>query len=763
MPRTSYGVITLAAALVCSAPAAHAQSAAAPIRLENAQMRVVFDAKDGHVVELVDRKSGKAFLTSPADTLGVWDVHVADEGGSARRLRPADARRFRFSRSSVGAAPAVRLVWDGFADAPKLAVTATVRLRAAEPMSEWRIRLDGIGGIGVDSVRFPRIGGVASLGAREELAVPQWMGERTREPRRLLAGADGKGRRLEWFYPGRMSFQALALYDAGGPGLYLAADDSLAYRKSFAVWGASDGSAGYEMVHLPENPGRAASYAPRYAALVGGFTGDWMTVAERYRAWGTKQRWARESRVSLGRIPRWVQNTGLWVWNRGRSEMVLAPAESLQTHAPDLPVSVFWHWWHNGPYDTSFPDYLPPREGAASFTRAVERAHQRGLHAIIYMNQRLWCVETPSWTRERGERWAVRDAAGKIRTEVYNTFNPIPCATMDVATQGWRDKYAGIADSAIRDYGVDGIYMDQAVLSLVCYAPDHGHPIGGGHYWMDGFTKLADQIRRGAGDETRPTLAGEGGGENWLPELDAFLTLQVSMERYADPTSGWEVIPFFQAVYHPYAITYGTYGSLTYPPYDELWPEKTRPANALTLLDRKYRNQFYLEQARGFVWGMQTTLANFLTEQLHERSEEIGYVVQLARLRTKMPQYFMRGTMLPAPPHDAPEITIPMSRISIYASRSGGATELEKRVQSAITGAWRSPTGGVAIAVASIVDDSLPLIVRVDPAKYGVPGGTRVFLTDATGRRRLTTLKAGENLVAVPLAPRGAAVLELVR
>jgi hypothetical protein len=334
---------------------------------------------------------------------------------------------------------------------------------------------------------------------------------------------------------------------------------------------------------------------------------------------------------------------------------------------------------------------------------------------------------------------------------------------MDVATQGWRDKYAGIADSAIRDYRVDGIYMDQAVLSLVCYAPDHGHPIGGGHYWVDGFTKLADRIREGAGAETRPALAGEGGGENWLPELDAFLTLQVSMERYADPASGWEVIPFFQAVYHPYAITYGTYGSLTYPPYDELWPAKTRPANALTLLDRKYRNQFYLEQARGFVWGMQTSLANFLTEQLDQRSEEIGYVVQLARLRTKLPQYFMRGTMLPAPAHDAPEITIPMSRISIYASRTGGATELERRVQSAITGAWRSPAGGVAIAVASIVDDSLPLTVRVDPAKYGFPRGATIYRVDASGRRRLTKLGAGEAPVSVPLAPRGAAVVELVR
>ena len=99
-----------------------------------------------------------------------------------------------------------------------------------------------------------------------------------------------------------------------------------------------------------------------------------------------------------------------------------------------------------------------------------------------------------------------------------------------------------------------------------------------------------------------------------MPYLDAFLTLQVSRERYSDPASGWEVIPMFQAAYHPYALTYGTYGSLTLPPYDELWPAEKRPATAMTLLDAKYVRQFYLEQARMFVWGMQPTIANFLPD-----------------------------------------------------------------------------------------------------------------------------------------------------
>jgi len=739
------------------------QASPAPIRLENARLRLLLDARDGRVVELRDRATRQAFVTGTPDTLGLWELRAASVGGAVRRLRPADARRFRWGRTGGQESPALRLRWDdfGIAEAPGLSVTADVRLRADTPTSEWRIRLDGIAGLGVDTVRYPRLAGIPSLGSEEELAVPQWMGQRTRAPRRMLAGADGAGRRLEWFYPGLLSLQAIALYQSGGPGLYLAADDSLAYRKSFALWGEGGGTAGYEMVHLPENPGAAATYAPSYAAIVGTFTGDWMTAAERYRAWGTRQRWARESRLTRGQVPAWVRETGLWVWNRGRSPGVLEPATLLQREAGDsLPVSVFWHWWHHGPYDTSFPDYLPPREGEGPFRDALRKAQGAGLHAIVYMNQRLWCVNTPSWTSDRGARWAVRDADGKIRTEVYNVFDPQPCATMDVATQGWRDKYAGIADTVLNDYGLDGIYMDQAVLSLVCYAPDHGHPVGGGHYWMDGFTALARDIRRRAADSTR-ALAGEGGGESWLPELDMFLTLQVSMERYADPASGWEVIPFFQAVYHPHGITYGTYGSLAYPPYDELWPEKTRPANALQPLDRKYRRQYFLETARAFVWGMQPTVANFLPWQLEQRREEIDYLLQLARLRQRLPAYFLHGTMLRPPALDAPEVDVTMSRVSIYASRQGGATELTKRVPSAIAGAWRSPRGGVAIALASIADDSLALSVRIDPATYGLKRGTRLWWVDDTGDRASRTVGAGPLTLPITLPPRGAAVVEL--
>ncbi len=326
---------------------------------------------------------------------------------------------------------------------------------------------------------------------------------------------------------------------------------------------------------------------------------------------------------------------------------MLVPAAVLRGKL-GLPVNVFWHWWHGCPYDTGFPEYLPPREGGDAFRAALAEAHRQDIRALVYMNQRLWGMTTRSWVAENAAAYAVKGPDGAIRPEVYNTFTRQPCASMCMGTSFWRTKYATLAERAVRELSVDGIYMDQACSSLACYDPAHGHALGGGSYWMNGFRTLADDVRRRSSNARALALAGEGCSEPWLPYLDLMLTLQVSRERYAPVLDGWEPIPMFHAVYHDTAMLYGNYSSLTSPPYDDLWPAEHAPKEPLALLDRKYACQFYLEQARAFVWGQQPTIANFQPEQLTTRAEEIDYLLKLARVRMRAVKYLLRGTMLRA-------------------------------------------------------------------------------------------------------------------
>ncbi len=742
-------------------------------RLASPNLQVGFDVRNGQLRELVDLNLGYNLLGRFPGPL--WEVELATAEGPLL-LAPEHAGSFK-AELLPPPQRGGRLTWNNFpaSQARNVSVQVEVHLDEPAPLSRWSLAIAGLAEQVVREVKFPRVPDVAEQDS-ERLAVPVWQGQLATHPRELLNPAGGNPRRHQWEYPGRLALQCLAVYRPDGPGLYLACDDTNANRKTFAVFGGVNTNLGCEIVHVPEGASTSGHFQLPYQVVLGSFTGDWFTAAERYRAWARDQVWARESRLRQGAVPDWVRNTGIWVWNRGRSTNVLAPAVELQKQLK-LPVSVLWHWWHGCSYDTGFPEYLPPREGTRPFQSALAAAHQHDVRALVYMNQRLWGMTTQSWTNEHAERFAVKDSTGRIRPEVYNTFTKAPCVPMCMGTAFWRDTYAGLAERAIRELGVDGIYMDQACTSLACYDSTHGHPLGGGTYWMNGFRDLAAEIRQRAGfggsrpklaapkfsaaeaKQSRVALAGEGCGEPWLPYLDLMLSLELSRERYAPP-DGWETIPFFNAVYHDSVITFGNYSSLTMPPYDDLWPAEFAPKEPLKLLDRKFSRQFYLEQARAFVWGQQPTVANFLPRHLQERPEETEFATRLAKLRSQAAKYLQHGTFLRPPRIDAPEATIDMSRLSIYAGQQGGLTTFQKRVPLALASAWRAPDGSIAIALASISDEPMELSFKLDVNEYGLPKRGWLYRLDETGRRRVGEFTAPEASVKLTLPPRGACILE---
>ncbi|HNU99185.1 MAG TPA: DUF6259 domain-containing protein [Verrucomicrobiota bacterium] len=757
-----------------------ATASANVVQLENQSLVLGVDSHNGRILELADRASGQDFANAahPGD---LWELEF--DGAPPRTVAPADARVFRIERLR-GSDRGLRLDWSGFGlpDAPALRIEVIVRLDRRRALSRWQLAVDAPGERTIQRIRFPRVHRLPRL-ERECLAVPFWAGLLARNPRHIFAGGAPGGVRREYDYPGHCSMQCLAFYSESGPGLYFACDDTAGYRKAFAAF--STGAEGpvlrpnpgvdesvapeageapdlnLEIVHLPDREEAVGRrYTLPYSAIIGAFQGKWFDAAEIYRAWATNQTWARESRWKRKAVPHWIADTGLWIWNRGRSPGVIEPAVAFQREI-GLPVSVFWHWWHGCAYDTGFPEYLPPREGNASFMAALDRAHASDVRALVYMNQRLWGMTTESWTNENAATYAVKAADGRVRPEVYNVFTKLPCATMCLGTEFWRSKYAGLAIEAFNRLGVDGIYMDQACSSLVCLDSQHGHPPGGGTYWMNGFKALESDIRQRCPTRGGVALAGEGCAENWLPHLDLMLALDVSRERYAAP-DGWEPIPFFHAVYHGYGVFYGNYSSLTMPPYDDLWPAEFAPQKPLELLDRRFSRQFYLEQARSFIWGQQPTLANFQPSQFRERPDEIAYVMRLARLRKLALDYLQDGAMLPPPNVETPHQEIPISRLSIYAGQREALKEFQMTVPLVLASAWRAVNGRMAVAVASIADQPLTPTIRLDAARCGLSRRARVEPIGEPPPIACKTGFDGENLELRPaLAPLEARVWTL--
>lgn len=759
-PKTQrWWIVFLVSIVSCfSMSITRAEPAARIARVSSPFFQVGLECGSGRIVELADLASTRNFVTETPVSGGLWELEFA--GNPPNRLIPARAQSCQ-ARRLQGGEPGLRLTWSqfGLSNAPQLAVEVTVRLDRQQASSRWGIEIAAPGNLEVARIRFPRIQNLTQL-ERERLVVPVWAGLLAEDPRQIFSGSSDGSVRREYDYPGHCSVQCLSFYAEGGPGLSMACDDTAGYRKTFAVFGECAAGLNLEIVHLPERRSSSTGrYRLPYSTTIGTFQGDWYDAAAIYRSWATNQAWARQSRYRLGRVPDWISETSLWVWNRGRSTNVLDAAVVLQGEL-GLPVSVFWHWWHGCAYDTGFPEYLPPREGRDSFTAALNRAHSQGVRSLVYMNQRLWGMTTASWTNEQAARYAVKSANGQVKPEVYNTFTKLPCATMCLGTSFWREKYAGLAVEAINDLGVDGIYMDQACSSLACFDPAHGHPLGGGVYWMKGFTRLAADIRHRSRPRRTVALAGEGCAENWLPHLDLMLALELSRERYALP-DGWEPIPFFQAVYHGYGIFYGNYSSLTLPPYDDLWPAEFAPKEPLQLLDRKFSMQFRLEQARSLIWGQQPTIANFQPSHLRDRAEEMAYVMRLARLRRLGLKYLRDGVMLAPPLLEAPKAEIPISRLSIYAGQREALKESQKTIALALASAWRAADGSTGLVVANISDQVIKPAIILTPARHGLPKKGRIFVLRESVVEPVGEFKGPDLVLEPDLGPLEACLFEL--
>lgn len=728
-----YLLLLIAATLVVVRPSSTAfgEPPTAPT-VGGSALRIEFDPRHGAMHQVTDVARQRTFLAIDSAPQPLWMITLID----GTQIHADNASEFRWY-NAADHSQTLTLRWTGLGigSAPNLTVTATVAVDQREATSRWTLAVDGLDELAVRAVTFPRTGLIARR-QNETLAVPVWIGQATDRARELVNN-DGQSGRLAWDFPGHLSMQMMAFYDGNGHGLMLSTDDTRLLRKEFGIFGDGATGVGMEVAHVPEGEHARSTNGLElsYAVELRVFDGDWFTAAEHYRKWSQNQWWVRDSRMRTGQTPAWVRDTALWVWNRGRSDAVLEPAVVLQRQA-EMPVSVFWHWWHGCPYDIGFPEYLPPREGTESFRAATTSARNAGVRSIVYMNQRLWGMTTESWKRENAAAAAVKQPDGSIAPEVYNTFTQSPCASMCMGTPFWRDKYAGLAETVVRDLGVAGIYMDQACSSLACYDPSHGHPQGGGTYWMDGFKSLAADIRTRCGPTSEVALAGEGCGEGWLPYLDIMLSLQVSLERYHSP-GYWQPLPLFNAVYHDCAIQYGNYSSLTRPPYDELWPAEKAPADALALLDRKFALQFRLEQARSLVWGQQPTLANFQQCQLSERAEEIAFFLQVARLRQQALEYLRDGVMLRPPAIDAPTREIPMSRLSIYAGQGGAVQEFTQRVPTVLASAWRAPDGSVGLVLINIDDKPATVALKLPGAEYALPETVELeFQLDSANKPR---------------------------
>ncbi len=679
--------------------------------LDNGSLRLEFDHTTANLISMTDLETGYEYLDSSVAPKTLWEL-VPMEDGYEFAL-PTEVSVCGWTKHKAV------LKWRQ-AKGEGVEITATISLDKERPLSYWDIELEGFEGDKLKEVIYPRINNIKAF-SNEAVAMSNWTGRLYKNPRQTRKD-------LVMHRSSRPTMQLLALYGEEPSGLYISSNDTNYLTKDFYVE-FEDNTTTYKMVYVLPIDATNTSFSSSYQTILGAFHGDWYDAAQIYRGWALQQEWTKNSRLHSGKMNKWLPETDIWLWNRGRSNNVLTEAADLKEYLGDYNVSVLWHWWHNGPYDDAFPEYLPPREGRDSFVKAVAEAKAKGINMTPYMNSIQWGESRKSWKELNIEQYVARKADGSTHSQAYNKFTGNAITPMCMSQEFWHEKYSDLCDTVVNDYGCTGVYMDQACLSFRCYAENHGHTVGGGNYWVKNYHRLVERIREKTAD-ANPILAGEGTGEEWLAYLDAFLTLESSGERMSGMID-YENIPLFNAIYHEHAICFGNFGGFTYPPYDEFWPKEFRAPNTETLLPATYNTQLRMEQARTFVWGVQPMVVNYHDFTRKARPVEMKFIKELVAKRKEYKEYLQYGKLLRAPKladDHAQEIDI--AQMSTYGYKTKGANLFPHRkvVPMLYSSAWRNSEGNVLLTFVNISEESKPLSFTVNPSEYGLSASGKMLI-----------------------------------
>jgi len=130
--------------------------------------------------------------------------------------------------------------------------------------------------------------------------------------------------------------------------------------------------------------------------------------------------------------------------------MLLQEAQSLGTN-----VIYLWDYWEGAIGNEGKGDYIPRSDmgGEAAFREGIRRVHEQGGRVITYVEGLIinYCSNIGV---KKGTQWGGRDAAGRLYEHYDHNYS------MVAPFRPWQDYLATTCTRLVRDYGVDGIFID---------------------------------------------------------------------------------------------------------------------------------------------------------------------------------------------------------------------------------------------------------------------------------------------------------------
>ncbi|MCW2163695.1 hypothetical protein B0I12_000821 [Microbacterium hydrothermale] len=297
---------------------------------------------------------------------------------------------------------------------------------------------------------------------------------------------------------------------------------------------ADDAAVTLDAIHFPPGDNNGATL-PEMAVVP--YAGPW---ANGLAAYLPTQEPTRRSAVPWMREPRsWLQVQLMSTEGEPRYDFD-ALVDIIEECAREGIGAIQIVGWNEGGQDGLVPQHRPAEKlgGEEGLRRALARARELDVAAILYVKY-VW-VEKPGPLWAELEPFVSRDVNGQPYAQpgpVYHSsrkrygiatpwYVPL-CFGVEALRRRFADEVAEMAA-----WGADGILADESLYhgrALLCFADDHGHPVGASAFtWDDAFV---EDIRAGLGERADTfVIAAEGAYD------DQFAHYDVSYFRSASPT-----------------------------------------------------------------------------------------------------------------------------------------------------------------------------------------------------------------------------------
>ncbi len=405
-------------------------------------------------------------------------------------------------------------------------------------------------------------------------------------------------------------------------------------------------------------PGNSQMLPGRLA--VRAFKGDWYDAAMIYSAFvEAEASWLSPVKNGLRiDVPEWMQNTAnWWLCSVGDDESYV---ENLLKAQKELGCTSSLHLyvWHEIPFDNDYPHYFPAKK---CFLDSFKRLQEAGIRVMPYINGRLWDTRDMK-TRDYqfstvARKGATKDTAGEPVTEFYGSKeedgSPVKLAVMCPSSPVWVNKQKEVIDRLLNEVGVDAVYVDQIASAppVLCYDETHGHPVGGGRWWVKEYHRLLEQVRKAV--PAGSALTTESTAEPFVDMFQGYLSWDSVFDGQ---------VPAFTAVYGRHMIAFGRCYNMA----DE--------------------DVLFAVAAQSLLWGEQL---GWINPNRYLNLKNRGFYNAIVKTREALKDYLLYGRLL-RPPY------VKSGAKKIEGETMKGAFKSE----AVLSGLWQKGTGTEKVLIA---------------------------------------------------------------